>query len=317
MACKILGCGAYLPQRIVTNSELSLSVDTNDEWIRSRTGITQRHVASSDEYASHLAFKASIKAIEDAGIKAESIDLIVVCTTTSDNSFPSTASRVQNYLGLRNIPAFDLQAVCSGFIYGLHVVDSLVKSGAYKTVLLIGTEKMSSLLDWQDRATCILFGDGAGAVILQYSQDDSGIIDSKIYSDGNYYDILYTDGGISMNGQTGKIRMLGQEVFRHAVEKMSETSVAILQNNDMTVDNVDYFIPHQANIRIIDAVAQRLKLDRNKVIATVDKHANCSAASIPLALAHLKNIVNIKTGDILLFAAIGAGLTWGSVLIKW
>lgn len=317
MACKILGCGAYLPERIVTNSELSLSVETNDEWIRSRTGISQRHIASDIEYTSHLALKASIRAIEDAGIKAELIDLIVVCTTASDNSFPSTASKVQGYLGLKNIPSFDLQAVCSGFIYGLHIVDSLVRARKYKTVLLIGAEKMSSLLDWQDRSTCVLFGDGAGAVILQYTEDSSGIIDSSISSDGRYYDILYTDGGISMNGQSGKIRMKGPEVFRQAVEKMTEASATILQNNSMTVNDVNYFVPHQANIRIIDAVAQCLKLDPNKVVKTVDKHANCSAASIPLALAHLKSTVSINKGDILLFAAIGAGITWGAVLVRW
>lgn len=317
MACKILGCGSYLPERIVTNSELSLSVDTNDEWIRSRTGILQRYIAGDDEYVSHLALKASLSAIADAGIKAESIDLIVVCTTTPDNSFPSTASKVQGYLGLKNIPSFDLQAVCAGFIYGLHVVDSLVKTKKYKTVLLIGAEKMSSLLDWQDRSTCVLFGDGAGAVILQYTEDDSGIIDSKISSDGSYYDILYTDGGISMNGQSGKIRMKGQEVFRQAVEKMSEASTTILQDNNLTVDDVSYFIPHQANIRIIEAVSQRLQINQNKVVTTVDKHANCSAASVPLALAYLKSNININKGDIMLFAAIGAGISWGSVLLRW
>lgn len=317
MACKILGCGAYLPERVITNSELSLSVDTNDEWIRSRTGILQRHVADDTEYTSHLALQASIKAIADAGIKAELIDLIVVCTTTPDNSFPSVASKVQGHLGLKNIPSFDLQAVCSGFIYGLHVVDAMVRTQKYKTVLLIGAEKMSSLLDWQDRSTCVLFGDGAGAVILQYTEDSSGIIDSRISSDGSYYDILYTDGGISMNGQSGKIRMKGQEVFRQAVEKMTEASETILKDNGMTVNDVNYFIPHQANTRIIDSVAQCLKLDPNKVVKTIDKHANCSAASIPLALAHLKSMVSINKGDILLFAAIGGGITWGSVLVRW
>ena len=224
---------------------------------------------------------------------------------------------MQGYLGLKNIPSFDLQAVCAGFIYGLHVVDSLVKTKKYKTVLLIGTEKMSSLLDWQDRSTCVLFGDGAGAAILQYTEDDSGIIDSKISSDGSYYDILYTDGGISMNGQSGKIRMKGQEVFRQAVEKMSEASTAILHDNNLTIDEVSYFIPHQANIRIIEAVGQRLQINQNKVVTTVDKHANCSAASVPLALAHLTSNMNINKGDIMLFAAIGAGISWGSVLLRW
>ncbi|WP_425362199.1 beta-ketoacyl-ACP synthase III [Candidatus Tisiphia endosymbiont of Mystacides longicornis] len=317
MACKILGCGAYLPERIITNAELSLSVDTNDEWIRSRTGILQRHIAADDEYTSHLAIKASQNAIDDAGLNPASIDLIITCTTTPDNSFPSIASKLQGYLGLSNVPSFDLQAVCSGFIYGLHVADSLIKSRKYKTILLVGAEKMSSLMDWSDRATCILFGDGAGAVILQYSDDNSGIIDSNIYSDGRYHDILYTDGGVSSNGKTGKIKMKGQEVFRHAVEKMSKVAEEILHNNNFTIDDVNHFIPHQANVRIIDAVVERLKINPSKVVKTVAKHANCSAASIPLALASLKSYGNIKKGDLLLFTAIGAGVTWGSALIRW
>lgn len=317
MACKILGCGAYLPERIVSNAELSLSVDTNDEWIRSRTGILQRHIAGNDEYTSHLALKASQNALDDAGLEASSIDLIITCTTTPDNSFPSTASKLQGYLGLSNVPSFDLQAVCSGFVYGLHVADSLMKSRKYKTILLVGAEKMSSLLDWSDKTTCILFGDGAGTIILQYSEDSSGIIDSNIYSDGRYFDILYTDGGVSTDGKSGKIKMKGQEVFRHAVEKISKSAEDILRNNNFTIDDVNYFIPHQANIRIIDAVIERLKINPSKVVKTVAEHANCSAASIPLALASLKSYTNIRKGDILLFTAIGAGITWGSVLIRW
>lgn len=317
MACKILGCGAYLPERIVHNAELSLSVDTNDEWIRSRTGILQRHIAGNDEYTSHLALKASQNALDDAGLKASSIDLIITCSTTPDNSFPSIASKLQGYLGLNNVPSFDLQAVCSGFVYGLHVADSLIESRKYRTILLVGAEKMSSLLDWSDRTTCVLFGDGAGTVILQYSEDSSGIIDSNIYSDGRYFDILYTDGGVSTDGKSGKIKMKGREVFRHAVEKMSKSAEYILHNNNFTIDDVNYFIPHQANIRIIDAVIERLKINPSKVVKTVAQHANCSAASIPLALASLKSYANIKKGDILLFTAIGAGITWGSVLIRW
>ncbi len=317
MACKILGCGAYLPERIVNNAELSLSVDTNDEWIRSRTGILQRHIAGNDEYTSHLALKASQNALDDAGLKASSIDLIITCSTTPDNSFPSIASKLQGYLGLNNVPSFDLQAVCSGFVYGLHVADSLIESRKYRTILLVGAEKMSSLLDWSDRTTCVLFGDGAGTVILQYSEDSSGIIDSNIYSDGRYFDILYTDGGVSTDGKSGKIKMKGREVFRHAVEKMSKSAEYILHNNNFTIDDVNYFIPHQANVRIIDAVIERLKINPSKVVKTVAQNANCSAASIPLALASLKSYANIKKGDILLFTAIGAGITWGSVLIRW
>ncbi|WP_367364385.1 beta-ketoacyl-ACP synthase III [Candidatus Tisiphia endosymbiont of Nedyus quadrimaculatus] len=317
MACKILGCGAYLPERIVSNAELSLSVDTNDEWIRSRTGILQRHIARNDEYTSHLALKASQNALDDAGLKASSIDLIITCSTTPDNSFPSIASKLQGYLGLNNVPSFDLQAVCSGFVYGLHVADSLINSRKYRTILLVAAEKMSSLLDWSDRTTCVLFGDGAGTVILQHSEDSSGIIDSNIYSDGRYFDILYTDGGVSTDGKSGKIKMQGREVFRHAVEKMSKSAEDILHNNNFTIDDVNYFIPHQANIRIIDAIIERLKINPSKVVKTVAEHANCSAASIPLALASLKSYGNIKKGDILLFTAIGAGITWGSVLIRW
>ncbi len=317
MACKILGCGTYLPKNVVSNEELSLSVNTNDEWIRSRTGILQRHIAADDEYTSHLAFKASCAAIHDAGLKASSIDLVITCSTTPDDSFPSTSSKLQGYLELGNVPSFDLQAVCSGFIYGLHVANSLIESKKYKTILLVGAEKMSSLLDWSDRNTCVLFGDGAGAVILQYSNDNSGIIDSNVYSDGRYYDILYTDGGVSTNGKSGKIKIKGQEVFRHAIEKMSKSAEEILYNNNFTVDDVSYFIPHQANIRIIDAIIERLKFNPSKVVKTVANHANCSAASIPLALASLKSHGNIKKGDVLLFTAIGAGITWGAVLMRW
>ena len=317
MACKILGCGSYLPERIVSNADLEQLVDTSDEWIRSRTGIHQRHIATENEYASHLAFKAAEKAIADAEIKASDIDLIIVCTTTPDNSFPSTATKLQNYLKLGNIPSFDLQAVCSGFIYGLHLADSLIKSKQYKTVLLVCSEKMSSLLDWSDRSTCVLFGDGAGAVILQDSDSDSAIIDSKIYSDGAHYDLLYTDGGVSSTKKSGVIKMQGPILFKNAVEKMAGSIVKILEDNDMSMDDVNFMIPHQANIRIIDAIVDRLKADHNKIVKTISKHANCSAASIPLALAELKSTGVLKRGDILLFTAFGAGLTWGSAIIRW
>ncbi len=317
MACKIIGCGAYLPDTIVNNAELSLSLDTSDEWIRSRTGILKRHIAGSNQYTSHLAIKASRQAIEDANIPLSSIDLIIVCSTTPDNSFPSIASKLQGNLELGSTPSFDLQAVCSGFVYGLHIADSLISSKKYQTILLVGAEKMSSLLDWHDRTTCILFGDGAGAVILQHSDDNSGVIDSNIYSDGRYYDLLYTDGGVSMNGASGKLKMKGQEIFRHAVEKMSQSAEEIMQNNNLTSDDIDYFIPHQANIRIIDAIAEKLGFSSKKVIKTIEQHANCSAASIPLALASLKNDNKIKKGNILLFSAIGAGVTWGSALVRW
>ena len=314
---KILGCGSYLPKRIVGNLDLQQLVDTSDEWIKSRTGISQRHIAADDEYASHLALKATERALSDANISASLIDLIIVCTTTPDNSFPSTATKLQGYLALGNVPSFDIQAVCCGFIYGLQVANSLMESGKYNTILLVGSEKMSSLVDWTDRNTCVLFGDGAGAVIMQRDNGSSGVIDSRIYSDGRLYDILYTDGGVSQNGQSGKTKMLGSSLFKHAVEKMSESVMEILQLNNMSADDINYFIPHQANIRIIDAMAERLKFSQDKIIKTVSTHANCSAASIPLALSELKLLGNLKEGDIILFTAIGAGLTWGSALIRW
>ncbi|MEY4463932.1 MAG: 3-oxoacyl-[acyl-carrier-protein] synthase 3 [Pseudomonadota bacterium] len=317
MTCKIIGCGGYLPSKIVSNDELAKLVDTNDEWIRTRTGITQRHIAGDTEYTSHLAFKSAEKAIADAGISANDINLIITCTTTPDNSFPSVATKLQGYLGLTNIPSFDLQAVCAGFVYGLQVANSLISSGKYKTVLLIGAEKMTSLLDWNDRATCVLFGDGAGSVILQRSSDDSGLIDSNIFSSGTDYEILHTNGGVSMNGTSGKIVMQGQKLFRHAIEKMQQSIEELLRANQFSVSDIDYFIPHQANIRIINKLAESLNLPEHKVVKTVEKHANCSAASIPLALSTLKASGKIKKGDILLFSAIGAGLTWGSALIRW
>lgn len=317
MTCKIIGCGGYLPSQIVSNGELAKFVDTNDEWIRTRTGISQRYIAGDTEYTSHLALKAAKKAIADAAISVNDIDLIITCTTTPDNSFPSVATKLHGYLGLTNVPSFDLQAVCAGFIYGMQVANSLISSGKYNTILLIGAEKMTSLLDWADRGTCVLFGDGAGSVILQRSDDNSGIIDSNIFSSGTDYEILYTNGGVSMNGGSGKIIMQGQKLFRLAVEKMHQSIEELLRNNNFTVNDIDYFIPHQANVRIINKLAKLLNVEDHKVVKTVEKHANCSAASIPLALATFKALGKIKKGDIILFSAIGAGLTWGSALLRW
>ncbi|AAU04215.1 ketoacyl-ACP synthase III [Rickettsia typhi] len=317
MTCKIIGSGGYLPQKIISNDELTKFVDTNDKWIRTRTGIFQRHIAGDTEYTSHLALKSAQKAIEDAMISVDDIDLIITCTTTPDNSFPSVATKLHGYLGLTNIPSFDLQAVCAGFIYGLQLTNSLIVSGKYKTILLIGAEKMTSLLDWNDRSTCVLFGDGAGSVILQRSNDESGLIDSNIFSSGTDYEILYTSGGTSMNGTSGKIVMQGQKLFRHAIAKMLQSIEDLLHANQFSVSDIDYFIPHQANIRIINKLAELLNIEEHKVVKTVEKHANCSAASIPLALSTLKESGKIKKGDILLFSAIGAGLTWGSALIRW
>lgn len=317
MASKVIGCGGYLPEKILTNDELAKSVDTNDEWIRTRSGIHQRHIAGQGEFTSHMAHKAALAAIKNANIKINDIDLIIVCTNTPDNSFPSVANKLQGYLNLGSIPSFDMQAICSGFIYGMQVADSMIKSGKYKTVLLVCAEKMSSLLDWQDRSTCVLFGDGAGAVILQHCDSFAGIIDSNIYSDGSMYDILYTDGGVSMNGKSGTVQMKGQEVFRRAVEKMSESVKFLLESNNINVSDINYFIPHQANMRIMDSVASRIGLDSSQVVATIAKHANCSAASIPLALADLYSTKNINSGEILVFTAFGAGATWGSLILRW
>jgi 3-oxoacyl-[acyl-carrier-protein] synthase-3 len=327
MACKIIGCGGYLPKNIVSNLDLESFVDTTDEWIRSRTGILQRHLAASDEYTSHLACKAAEYALQDANLLPTDIDLIIVCTTTPDNSFPSTATKVQGYFALGNIPSFDLQAVCSGFIYGLQVANSLAASGKYNTILLVCAEKMSSLVDWSDRNTCVLFGDGAGAVVLQRKsvalaassriEVNSGVIDSQIYSDGSYAELLYTDGGVSSNGQSGKIKMKGPALFKNAVEKMTDSVIEILAKNNLTIDDISYFIPHQANIRIIQSIIDRLNFNENKVIKTIAKHANCSASSIPLALSELKSSGTLNEGDIILFTAFGAGLTWGSALYTW
>lgn len=319
---EIIGCGSYLPEKIVLNADLESIIDTSDEWIFSRTGIKKRHIAADNQHASHLAFEASKKAIEDANISPDLIDLVIVCTTTPDNSFPSTATKLQNYLGLVNKPAFDLQAVCSGFIYGLEVANSLIISGKYKIILLVCAEKMSSLLDWSDRSTCILFGDGAGAVILRghngdNQQNNSNIIATDIYADGSFFDILHTDGGISSNAKAGVIKMEGRILFKHAVEKMHSAILDLLKKENIELGEIDFFIPHQANARIIDNLANNLNIEQSKIVKTVDKHANCSAASIPLALSDLKERNLLKQGQLLLCSTIGAGLTWGVCLIRW
>ena len=317
MASKIIGCGGYLPEKVLTNDDLAKFIDTSDEWIRTRTGIRQRHIAAEGEFTSHMAHKAALAAIKDANINPKDIDLIVVCSNTPDNSFPGVANKLQGYLDLGQVPSFDIQAICSGFIYGIHVVDSMIKSGKYKTVLLVCADKMSALLDWQDRSTCVLFGDGAGAVILQHCDSNAGVIDSNIYSDGSMYDILYTDGGVSTNGKSGRVQMKGQEVFRRAIEKMSESVKQLLEVNGMSLSDVDYLVPHQANLRIIDSIASRFEIDSNKIVTTIERHANCSAASIPLALSELKSLKGIKPGEILVFTAFGAGATWGALIVRW
>lgn len=316
MGCKILGIGGYLPNQIITNKSLESQVQTSDEWIRSRTGISKRHIASENEYTSELAVKAALLALEDAKLAPNDIDLIMVATTTADNSFPSVATKVQNAIKSK-AAAFDLQAVCSGFVYGLYLCESILKSKKSKNILLIGAEKMSNIVDWSDRSTCILFGDGAGAIVISYDElSSSDIIDSMIWADGSLYSILHSDGGIGMNKSTGLLRMSGQEVYKKAIEMMSFSVKAILEKNKVDISEIDYFIPHQANSRIIDAVASNLQIEPGKIVKTIDKHANCSAASIPLALYELKLTNSLEKGKLMVLSSFGAGATWASALIR-
>jgi len=315
----IIGTGSYLPKRILTNAELSTLVDTSDEWIVSRTGIKQRHIAAEGEFTSDMAYMAAKHAIDSANISLEEIDLIIVCTTSADRSYPSVAVQVQAKLGLRNIPAFDLQAVCSGFVYGLSVADSFIKAGNAKNVLVIGAESMSKLVDWQDRNTCVLFGDGAGAVVLKAedSSEKKGIISFKIHADGCYESILHTDGGIASTKTAGVTKMVGKEVFKHAVEKMSQVIIDLLEKTGYKKEDVTWIIPHQANARILDAIATRLDFPKEKMVMTLDMQANTSAATIPLALDHHVKAGKIKSNDLIIFTALGGGLTWGGVIMRW
>lgn len=316
----ILGTGSYLPEKVLTNNEISLLVDTNDEWIRKRTGIIQRHIASEDELTSDLAVKAAENAIKNAKISASDIDLIVVATTTPDKTFPSCATIVQKKLACKNVFAFDVQAACSGFIYAITVADSLIQSNSkIRHALIIGAETMSRIVDWKDRSTCVLFGDGAGAVVMKSTcntQTKRGIISTNLHSDGTT-DILCTSGGVSSTVDSGKICMNGREVFKHAVDKLTDLIEEMLEHNHLRIDDIDCLIPHQANIRIIEAVTKKLNFPTEKVINTVDKHANTSAASIPLALDYGVRESRIKQNNSVLLIAIGAGLTWGSVLLRY
>lgn len=314
----IIGSGSYLPSKLVTNDQLSQTVDTNDIWITERTGIRQRRFVAEGELTSDLALNAAKGAIDSSGISIQDIDLIIVASTTPDNTFPSIATRVQALLGINRGAAFDIQAVCAGFIYAVSVADAMIKTGQAKNILVIGAETMSSLLDWQDRSTCVLFGDGAGAVIMSANEvDNSGIISTKLYSDGKYKDILYTDGGVSSTGQAGKIKMIGREVFKHAINKMADAILNILSEENLSIEDINILVPHQANMRIIEALAVKLSCPIDKVISTVSEHANTSAASIPLALDYALRTNRINKGDLVVLVAIGAGLTWGASLIKW
>ena len=312
----ITACGMYLPDRILTNEELARTVDTSDEWIVQRTGIRERRIAAEHQPTSDLAIRAARQALERGDYKPTDIDCIIVATSTPDTTFPSVAVRVQSALGVPLIPAFDIQAVCSGFVYGLTVADSMILSGKAKRILLIGAEKMSSILDWTDRATCVLFGDGAGAVIVEAGEGDRGILSTHIFADGALSEILCTTGGPSTTGDAGFIYMEGKEVFRHAVNYMADVVHKVVEANNLSEGDIDWLVPHQANIRIIEATGKKLNLPMDKVVVTVDRHGNTSAASIPLALCEAVTDGRIKQGDLVLFEALGAGLTWGAVLAR-
>jgi 3-oxoacyl-[acyl-carrier-protein] synthase-3 len=307
---------------VVTNEELSKTMDTTDEWIRQRTGICQRHIAAEGEFTSHLAIKASQRALDHAGIAASDLDLIVLATATPDQTFPATATRVQAALGMTKGAAFDVQAVCAGFVYGVSVADSLIRTGLASTALVIGAETFSRILDWDDRGTCVLFGDGAGAIVLRGepgtgTSADRGILANALHSDGRHHDILYVDGGPSSTRTTGFLRMEGKEVFKHAVVNMAAVVGEVLEKVGLEAKDVDWLVPHQANKRIIDGTGRKLGLPPERVVVTVDKHANTSAASIPLALDVAVKDGRIKKGDLLLLEGIGGGLSWGASLVRW
>ncbi len=318
----VLGCGSYLPSRILTNAELAGKVDTSDEWIVQRTGIRERHIAAPGECTSDLAMAAARAALADGDIDPQSIDLIILATSTPDNTFPATAVAVQAGLGITRGAAFDLQAVCSGFVYALAVADSMLKSGAFRRALVIGSETFSRLLDWNDRTTCVLFGDGAGAVVLDAvtvngGGAERGILTTHLRSDGRHKDKLYVDGGVSSTGTVGHLRMEGREVFKYAVAMITDVVVDAFAATGCTAADIDWFVPHQANKRIIEGSAQKLGIAPEKIVLTVDRHGNTSAASIPLALSVAVNDGRIKAGDLVLLEAMGGGFTWGAILMRW
>ncbi len=318
----IEGVGSYLPARCVTNEELAQKVDTSDLWIRERTGIRQRYIAADGEKTSDLAIAAAKKALENAGRCATDIDLIILATSTPDNTFPATATRVQAALGINSGAAFDVQAVCSGFMFALNTADALIRCGQADKALVIGAETFSRILDWEDRATCVLFGDGAGAVVVSGQEqtgtnEDRGILACKVHSDGRHYDKLYVDGGVSSTGTIGHLRMQGREVFKHAVINIAAVMRETLEIAGIAPDEVDWFVPHQANKRILDGTAKKLRIDPERVVVTVDRHGNTSAASVPLALDCAVRDGRIKRNDLVLLEAMGGGFTWGAALARW
>ena len=318
----IRGVGAYLPKRVLTNADLSKIVDTNDGWIRERTGIRARHVAADDEFTSDLGIAAAKKALVRAGIDPVDIDLIICATATPDRTFPATAVKIQSGLGITTGAAFDVQAVCSGFVYALATADNFLKTGQSKRALVVGAETFSRILDWSDRTTCVLFGDGAGAVVLEAqpqhgTREDRGILASRLRSDGRYEDLLYVDGGPGSTRTTGHLRMNGREVFRHAVQKISGIIEETLVMTGYAADEIDLFIPHQANARILDGIAKKLGVSPEKIVVTLGDHGNTSAASIPLALNHAFEQHLVKEGSLILMESMGGGFTWGAVLARW
>jgi 3-oxoacyl-[acyl-carrier-protein] synthase-3 len=314
----LLGVGSYLPKRVLTNAELAKQVDTSDEWIVERTGIRQRHIAANDEKTSDLACQASLAALEHAGREAKDIDLVILATATPDLTFPATAARVQAAIGAGPGIAFDLQAVCSGFVFALATADNFLARGQAKRALVIGAETFSRIMDWEDRGTCVLFGDGAGAVVLEAQEDagERGIVSTFLRTDGRMHDLLYVDGGPSETGTVGKVRMVGNAVFRQAVEHISGAMLEACARAGVSLDAVDWFVPHQANQRILDGVARKLGIDVDKVVSTVALHGNTSAASVPLALDVGVRDGRIKKGDLVLMEALGGGLTWGAALVR-
>lgn len=314
----IIGTGSYLPEKVLSNKDLEKMVETSDEWIQQRSGIKQRHIAADGQTSGDMAVEAAKKALEAASKNASDVDTIIVATTTPDQTFPSVAVKVQSDLGAAVGIAFDVQAVCTGFVYALSVANSFIQTGQSKRVLVIGTEKMSSILNWEDRTTCVLFGDGAGAVILEAQEGtDRGVASTHLYANGTQRDLLYTDGGTSSTGDSGHVVMHGKEVFKHAVAYMAGAVKDALEANGLAPDDVDWLVPHQANIRIIEATAKKLGMSMDKVVVTVGEHGNTSAASIPLALDHGVRSGSIMPGQTLLLEAMGGGLTWGSALVRY